>query len=128
MNKEYTVEILYTAKELTPVEKIRIKDLSNAISLDTEVKPDSKLSIKVHNYIELKVHNERSKSDKEYIKFVVIDTDGNKYQTGSESFWRSLTELYDDLNELDPNDVPPIIVFKKPSANFKDKYFLTCSI
>lgn len=128
MNKEYMTEIIFTAKELTPIEKIRIKDLSTAISLDTEVKPDSKLSINVHNYVALKVHNERSKNDKDYIKYLIVDTDGNKYQTGSESFWRSLTELFDDLIELDPNDVPPIIVYKKPSANFKDKYFLTCTI
>lgn len=122
----YDVQILETSKELTARERLMVKDTSNAQSLD-ELTQDGNgsLVLKIKDYAVLAVHNEKSDS-KDYTKYLLIDESGNKYVTGSESFWESFKSIYDEMK--DTNEDYEIEVYRLESKNYKGKSFITCSI
>ena len=123
----YKVEIAHSTKELTVREKIRIKDLSNAIQLDDATQQEGNIVIDFDYYVILKVHNEFSKDDKDYNKYVIVDKSGNKFVTGSESFMTSLEEIMDEMADAGETDFE-IEVYRKDSKNYTGKQFLTCTI
>lgn len=123
----YKVEIAHSTKELTVREKIRIKDLSNAIQLDEATQQEGNVVIDFDYYAILKIHNEFSKDDKDYNKFVVVDKGGNKFVTGSEAFMTSLEEIVDEMADAGETDFE-IEVYRKDSKNYTGKQFLTCTI
>lgn len=123
----YKVEIAHSTKELTVREKIRIKDLSNAIQLDEATQQEGNVVIDFDYYVILKVHNEFSKDEKDYNKFVIVDKGGNKFVTGSESFMTSLEEIVDEMADAGETDFE-IAVYRKDSKNYTGKQFLTCTI
>lgn len=125
----YSVEIIESSKELTAREKISAKDFSNATALDTELM-DANASIVItpSAYLILNVHNEHSKNDKDYKKYLIIDTAGNKFVTGSESFFTAFKDIFDAMSKDAPGEEYSIEVYKKPSKNYQGKHFLTCSI
>lgn len=125
MSKEYTSTITYASKELTAIEKVKLKNLQDAIQLDDAVSDDGSLYVKPELYALIEVHNERSKNDKDYKKMVIIADDGTKYVTGSDSFMRSFEDIADDM-EVD--DTPwAIKIFRRPSKNYSGT-FITCTI
>ncbi len=73
-----------------------------------------------------KLHNEKS-DNKDYINFIVVDKDGEKYVTGSQSFISSFTDIVDEMLEAGETDIT-IEVYRKESKNYKGKDFITCSI
>lgn len=122
--KDYKVTITESLKALTGKEKVMVKDFTNAISID-EATNEYSLKIIVDNVVTCDVHNP-SAEDKDYKKFVIIDTNGNKYTTGSEN---CIATLIDILRDMEGEEEEFSIEFyKKPSKNYKGKYFLTCSI
>lgn len=123
----YKVEIAHSTKELTVREKIRIKDLSNAIQLDDATQPEGNVVIDFDYYVILNVHNEFSKDDKDYNKYVIVDKGGNKFVTGSESFMSSLEGIVDEMADAGETDFE-IEVYRKDSKNYTGKQFLTCTI
>lgn len=123
----YKVEIAHSTKELTVREKIRIKDLSNAIQLDDATQQEGNVVIDFDYYVILKVHNEFSKDDKDYNKYVIVDKGGNKFVTGSESFMTSLKGIVDEMADAGETDFE-IEVYRKDSKNYTGKQFLTCTI
>lgn len=123
----YKVEIAHSTKELTVREKIRIKDLSNAIQLDDATQQEGNIVIDFDYYVILKVHNEFSKADKDYNKYVIVDKSGNKFVTGSESFMTSLEGIVDEMADAGETDFE-IEVYRKDSKNYTGKQFLTCTI
>lgn len=123
----YKVEIAHSTKELTVREKIRIKDLSNAIQLDDATQQEGNIVIDFDYYVILKVHNEFSKDDKDYNKYVIVDKSGNKFVTGSESFMTSLEGIVDEMADAGETDFE-IEVYRKDSKNYTGKQFLTCTI
>lgn len=123
----YNVEIKEASRELTKREKIRFKDISNALKLDEAVTPDSPLIIQPKSYVILNVHNDKAE-DKDYTNYLVEDTGGNKYVTGSESFWNSFISIWEEMVDDDDPEPWEIEVYKKDSKNYKGKQFLTCSI
>lgn len=123
----YKVEIAHSTKELTVREKIRIKDLSNAIQLDDATQQEGNIVIDFDYYVILKVHNEFSKDDKDYNKYVIVDKGGNKFVTGSESFMTSLEGIVDEMADAGETDFE-IEVYRKDSKNYTGKQFLTCTI
>lgn len=123
----YKVEIAHSTKELTVREKIRIKDLSNAIQLDDATQQEGNIVIDFDYYVILKVHNEFSKDDKDYNKYVIVDKGGNKFVTGSESFMTSLVGIVDEMADAGETDFE-IEVYRKDSKNYTGKQFLTCTI
>lgn len=125
VSANYSVAIVATSKELSARERIMMKDTSNAIKLDEAVKTDTPLVIAPAAYAELSVHNEKS-DNVDYKNYIIIDSDGNKFVTGSSSFWESFMEIWEEMDGEE--EEYQIEIFKKESKNYKGKHFLTCSI
>lgn len=120
----YFVKIVNASKELSARDRVAVKDTTNAIALDDATK-DGPLVIAIDYYVELAVHNEKSE-DKDYKKYVVVDKSGNKFVTGSESFFTAMLEIMDEMTGAGEDF--EIQVYRMPSKNYKGKEFLTCSI
>lgn len=122
---DYEVKIRETSKELTPRERIRMKDFTNAVQLD-EACADGSFVLTPDAYAILDVHNERSKEDKDYTKYLIVDKAGNKFITGSNSFYKALMEIWSEI--ADTGEEFSVEVYRVPSKNYKGKFFLTCSL
>lgn len=121
----YTTSILESSKQLTKKESVLLKDLTNAIQLDPATEGDNHVIFKPAFYAIISVHNESSK-EKDYKKYVIVDKDGTKYVTGSESFWDSFNNIWTEMEDSDEDW--ELEVYKQPSKNYAGKGFLTCSI
>ena len=128
MTTGYSVEIVESSMELTAKERIKMKDTTNAIKLDdlTQEEGNEQVVIEPQAYAVLNIHNEHSDQNKDYVNYVLVDKDGTKYVTSSESFWTSFMEIYKEMEN--ESESWKIIVYRVPSKNFKGKEFLTCSI
>lgn len=128
--ENYSSKIIECTHELTVKEKIRMKDLSNAIKVDDKIDEmkanGEKFIITPVDYVVLEIHNEKSKDRKDYTKYLIIDEDGNKYETGSPSFWFAFKEIWDEMAGSDEGF--EIEIYKSPSKNYSGKDFITCSI
>lgn len=120
----YEAKIREASKELTAKERVKFKDTTNAIQLDDATK-ENPLVIAPDFYVVLDIHNERSE-DKDYVKYIVVDKAGNKYITGSESFFTAFKDIFEEMGGTDEDY--EIEVYRLPSKNYKGKEFLTCSI
>ena len=120
----YSVSIAETNKELSAKERIRLKDTSDAVKLDEATKEEA-IIITPTAYAILKIHNEKS-DNKDYNNYLIEDADGTKYVTGSESFWSSFIDIYNEMK--DETEPWQIKAYRLPSKNYKGKEFLTCSI
>lgn len=127
MRTEFNITIKESSKtDLTARERVLLKDTSNAVKLDEVVTEDgTPFVLSPAAYAVLAVHNEKAKSDdKDYEQYLILDGDGNKYVTGSQSFWNSFADIWSDM-EGEPFELS---IYKKPSKNYTGKCFLTCSI
>ena len=120
----YSVEIIETSRELTAKERIALKDTSNAIKLDIAC-DENDVIIEPVDYSILAIHNEKS-DNKDYENYIIIDKNGDKYVTGSASFWSSFMDIYDEMQGEE--EAWSIKAYKLDSKNYKGKKFLTCSI
>ena len=120
---DYKCTVTYASKNLTNREKILAKDTGNAVKLDELLNPGEKVVITPDYYVILSVHNERSDT-KDYEQYMIIDKSGNKYYTGSPSFWESFTDISEEMGDEEFS----IECYKMESKNYKGKHFLTCSI
>lgn len=120
----YSVSIAETNKELSAKERIRLKDTSDAVKLDEATKEEA-IIITPTAYAILSIHNEKS-DNKDYNNYLIEDADGTKYVTGSESFWASFIDIYNEMK--DETEPWQIKAYRLPSKNYKGKEFLTCSI
>lgn len=125
--KGYEVNIVSATKELSPKEKIKLKDLSNSINLDNATQAEGKVVINYDYHVILEIHNEKSKDRKDYQNVVVVDKDGTKYNTGSESFLTTLEDITGEMLSAGEEDFS-IEVYRKDSKNYKGKQFITCSV
>ena len=121
----YEVKITECSKELTAKERIAIKDTTNAIKLDEATKGGNHVTINVDYYAILSVHNEKSE-DVDYDNYIIVDTTGEKYVTGSNSFFNSFKNIYDEMAGEDEDWA--LDVYTMPSKNYSGKEFITCSI
>ena len=122
---DYSSEIIESMKPLSGKEKVRFKDLTASKKLDEEVTEEASLLVALDNYIKLHVHNSKSENP-DYDVMIVIDKEGNSYYTSSETFMRALESVINDMK--DETEEWGIEVVKKPSSNFKGKFFLTCTV
>ena len=120
----YSVEIIETSRELSAKQRIALKDTSDAIKLDTACEEEA-IIIEPVDYAILSIHNEKS-DNKDYNNYVIIDKNGDKYVTGSTSFWSSFMDIYNEMQGED--EAWSIKAYKLDSKNYKGKKFLTCSI
>ena len=122
----YSAKIISASRELTAKEKIMFKDKSDAIMLDTVCEDGNHVKFTPVMYVELSIHNEKSER-KDYENLLIVDTDGNRYVTGSPSFKSSFMDIWDEMKDF--TDEPwGIDCYKLDSKNFKGKQFLTCSV
>lgn len=120
----YSVSIAEASKELSAKERIMLKDTSDAVKLDEATK-DGALVITPVAHAVLNIHNEKS-DDKDYQQYIIVDSDGTKYVTGSESLWSSFINIVEEMeDEEEPFEIK---IYRLPSKNYKGKEFLTCSI
>ena len=120
----YSVTIKESSKELTKREAIRLKDTSNALKLD-EVANESPLVIEPTGFAVLSIHNDKA-DNPDYEVYLITAADGNKYVTGSNSFWSAFADIWTEMvGESEPYSIE---VYKMDSKNYKGKKFLTCSI
>ena len=110
-------------KELTKKEKVMLKDLTDCTVLGTEVEA-SECDIIIHPafYAILSVHND-ALSEPDYEAYVIVDRDGTKYQTSSDSFITSFRDIISDMEDEDP-ETWAIKVTLKASKNRTGKSFL----
>lgn len=118
----YKVTIAETSREFTKKELIAMKDTSDAQRLD-DLTASGAVIISPEAYAVLNVHNEKS-PNKDYEVYLVIDTTGQKYVTGSAAFFTTFRDIFEDM-EGDPFDLK---IYRKPSKNYTGKEFITCSV
>lgn len=121
----YSVKVVECTKDLTAKERVKIKDITNAIKLD-EATQGGAIVIAYDYHAVLAIHNEKL-DDPDYRQYVVVDTAGNKYVTGSESFFTAMTEIVDEMSAAGETDYE-LEVYRMDSKNYKGKQFITCSI
>lgn len=129
--ENFSAKIVECTHELTARERILLKDTTDARKIDNEVdlcmKTGEKFIITPTDYAVLEIHNEKSKDRKDYNNYIILDKDGNKYVTGSPSFWQSFMAIWNEMRS-DSDEEFQIHIYKVPSKNYSGKDFITCSI
>lgn len=121
---DYSVTVKYTSKELTHKERVQLQDTTDCIRLDTATQSGNVI-IHPDFYAELAIHNEKGE-DKDYINYVVVDENGDRYLTGSNSFYNSFVDIMEEME--DSNEEYAVKCYRVPSKNRQGKDFITCSI
>lgn len=125
-NVNYKVVIESVSKELSVKERIQLKDLSDTVKLDNATKVEPVI-IHVDFYATLDIHNENS-DDKDYKNYVIVDKDGTRYVTGSQSFLTAFSQIEDEIADADEAVDFTIKVYRLPSKKREGKDFITCSL
>lgn len=124
MRTNYNVSIVACSKELSAKERVALKTMTDAVRLDTAT-ADGELEIFPAYWAELQIHNEKSQ-DKDYSNYIIVDKSGNKFVTGSASFWDSFNDIASEMEG--ETEEWGIKVFQQPSKNYVGKGFITCVI
>lgn len=126
----YSVKIVDASKELTKKERVMLKDTGDALKLD-EIIQGEPIIINPDYWVKLTVHNEKS-DNIDYPVYLIVDKNGTKYATGSEAFWTTFSDIWDEMTDEmtgDGNDEEwQLKCYKLDSKNYKGKQFLTCSV
>ena len=126
----YSAEIVEASREFTARERVMFKDTQNAISMNDfaeQAKSEGAKAIieNVKDFVHIMIHNEKSE-DKDYDNYIVVDGAGDKYVTGSQAFWNSFMDIYNEMkDETEPWGIQLNLI---PSKNYKGKNVLTCSL
>ena len=125
----YTATITESSREFSAKERVMFKDLGNAESMidyaRAAIEQGAKATIDVADFALISIHNEAT-DDVDYTNYLLIDKNGNKYYTGSESFWNSFKNIYNEMKDSD--EEWGIELNLLPSKNYKGKEILTCSL
>lgn len=125
---EYEVKLREASKELTARDKIRYKNFSAAIALDTLVADDKEsFSFAPVGYAVFDVHNEHAENS-DYPLYIIEDSSGNLYKTGSLSFFGRFKDIFDTMVEESEGEQFTVSVIKRPSARYKGKYILLAQL
>lgn len=126
----YSVKIENASKELTKKERVMLKDTGDALKLDELIQGEP-IIVNPDYWVMLMVHNEKS-DNVDYPVYLIVDKNGTKYVTGSESFWTTFSDIWDEMTDEmtgDGNDEEwQLKCYKLDSKNYKGKQFLTCSV
>lgn len=125
----FTVTITESSREFKGKEAIKLKDTGDAIRLNSAINDaeNGEVVFTPDAWAVLHIENDNAKEgqDKEYTNYIVLDDKGNKYITGSQSFFQSLKDILDEMEGIDEEF--EIKCYKVPSSNFSGD-FLKCSI
>lgn len=125
VNRNYSVTIIDSSEQLSALDKVRLKDTTDCVRLDQALDGAEAITLKVSKFVVLQIHNEKAE-DKEYPNFILVDEDGTKYITGSQNFFDTFKDIYDELKDC--NEEWYLKVYKVDSKNYKGKKFITCSV
>ena len=120
----YSVSIKETSRNLSAKERIAIKDTTSAVKLDEATQVES-VTINPNMFAVLSIHNDKS-DNPDYENYIVVDKNGTKYVTGSQSFWTSFMDIWTEMENEDEDW--SVLVYRHPSKNYKGKDFITCAI
>ena len=124
---DYSATIVSSSRELSVKEKIQFKDLTDTTRLDTVVDTDKPITIEVDTIVELAIHNENARDDKDYTTIVLVAKDGTRYSTSSESVRNAIEDIMDEASEGGLEDYS-IKVLARPSKNREGQHYLTATI
>jgi hypothetical protein len=124
MSETFNTKIKESSRDLTKREMVILKDISSANKLDEAVTDDGYLLIQPVAYAIVAVHNDKSDT-KDYDNYVIICADGEKYATGSQPFWNSFKDIWDEMKDEPDWELK---VYRRESRNYKGKYFITCAL
>lgn len=124
MRTDYNVTVAEVSKELTHKERVQLQDTTSAIKLDKATQEEAVL-INPSYWAVLDIHNEKSQ-DKDYKNYIIVDKDGTRYVTGSQSFWSSFNSIMEEMEGSD--EQYSIRAYRSPSKNRPGKDFITCEI
>lgn len=131
MREDFSVKIIECStpvEELSARDRIKLKDTSAAVSLDSAVTDDAPITIAPIGYAVLEVHNDKAKGDKDYTQTLISDADGNTYVTGSKSFYNSFIDIWNELDFTSTGEKFELKIYRKPSKNYAGKSFITCAL
>lgn len=122
--RTYSAVVKESSRELTPKERVMMKEMSDCIMLNDEAEKEPVL-IDPEFWCTVAVHNEKS-DNKDYDVYVIVDKNGTKYKTSSENFMNSFEDIMADMAGTD--EPFSIKVFTLPSKNRSGQTFLTCTL
>ena len=120
----YTVKIKETTHDLSARERLKLKDTTNAIKLDSALSGDEPIIITPVDFAVLEIDTDKVEGT--YENYIVIDEGGTKFITGSSSFWAAFKEIWDEMST--DGEIYQIEIYKVDSKNYAGKKFITCSI
>lgn len=123
----FNVIVSETLKELTKKDLLQLKDLSDAVKLDQATQESvtgAYIIADVKNIVSMNLVSDDPQNPQEYAKTVIVDADGNRYVTGSDSFARRVWEI---AKEMDGEPFG-LRVYRRPSKNYAGREFLSCSV
>lgn len=120
----YTAEIIRSNRELSKKERVMYKDASDCKRLDEETSLNGRIRIKPVLWLELSVHNDKAKDNKDYSQYIIVDNDGQAYLTGSQNFYNNFLGIAEEMDDEEFE----IEVYRRPSKNYNGKEFLTCKL
>ncbi len=120
----FKTTITKSNRDLTAKERIQLKDTADAIGLNEATK-DGAFILTPVVWAKLHVSLETDVTSKEYDQIVIVDADGQKYSTGSDSFIRSFIDICEEMEGEEEEWA--VKVFRLPSKNYSGD-FLTCTI
>ena len=121
---EYKAKVTNSMISLTKKQEVQFKNFADMEQLDELTKAGPVL-IDLANIVTVSVHNEKS-DNQDYNKYVYVDKNGGMYISGSEPLYRQACDIMEDMKGSEEDYA--IKVIRKPSANYKDRDFLTCVI
>ena len=125
-NTDFVRTITDSSRELSPVERLRVKMGTDAVSLDKMLDSVDEVVIDYDYYAVVSIHNERSQN-KDYMRLMIVEKNGNMYYTGSNTFYVAMMEILDEISDAGTENFI-IKAFRKPSKNYSGKFFITASV
>lgn len=110
--------------EMSKKQSILLCDMAGASKIDEVLATVDEITFKPYGYAVLEIHNDCSRGDKDYTKYLYIDVDDNRYISGSESLFTAFKYYFDEMQ--DETEDWAIAVTKQPSKNYSGKDFYTC--
>lgn len=127
--RNYTADVTSSLKELNARQRIAVKDFSSAEKLNDLITAENPhFRIDVDNIVKVSVHNEQSKGNTDYAVVIIIDKDGNKFRTGSETAYTSALEIYRELEAANELGAGFVLDFYKVKSNNFDGDFIKCNL
>lgn len=124
--RDYAATVVESSKELSPKERVMMKDTTGCVSLNAEVEGGRSIDIDVDYWVHLAIHNENAKDGKDYDNYIVVDKNGTRYSTGSPSFWTSFQDIMDDMEDV--QEAWKLHVQAFPSKTREGKEYLKASV